>query len=164
MENFNWTTFTIRIPVKAPLQDLYTAWTTTSGIEKWFLSKAVFFDASGNAVDGNTPVAKGFTYEWSWYLYDQAERGRITEANGKNMLQFTFAGECLVDISLTQQGEYVIVELTQKDIPTDDASRQGIRLGCHKGWSFFLVNLKSVYEGGLDLRNKDISFTRMINN
>jgi hypothetical protein len=58
----------------------------------------------------------------------------------------------------------VIVELTQKDIPTDDASKQNIRLGCHTGWSFFLVNLKSVYEGGLDLRNKDSNFKGMITN
>ena len=53
---------------------------------------------------------------------------------------------------------------TQKDIPTDDESKQGIRLGCHSGWSFYLVNLKSVYEGGLDLRNKDDALGVMVNN
>ena len=70
----------------------------------------------------------------------------------------------MVDIKLKTINEYVIVELTQKNIPTDNQSKQGIRLGCEAGWSFFLVNLKSVYEGGLDLRNKDSSLKGMINN
>ncbi len=56
-----------------------------------------------------------------------------------------------------------MVELTQKNIPTDDESKQDIRLGCDSGWSFFLVNLKSIYEGGLDLRNKNADLKRMIN-
>ncbi|RZK15239.1 MAG: SRPBCC domain-containing protein, partial [Pedobacter sp.] len=55
-------------------------------------------------------------------------------------------------------------ELTQKNIPTDENSKRNIRLGCHNGWSFYLINLKSVFEGGLDLRNKDNRFKPMLNN
>lgn len=90
--------------------------------------------------------------------------GTFTQANGKNSLQFTFAGQCLVDISLMEQDDFVIVTLTQKNIPTDDHSKKNIRLGCHGGWSFYLVNLKSVYEGGLDLRNKNTDLKPMLNN
>ena len=79
-------------------------------------------------------------------------------------MQFTFAGECLVDIKLSQQNEDVVVELTQKNIPTDDESKRGVRLGCDSGWTFYLVNLKSVYEGGLDLRNKNTDLKGMISN
>jgi len=57
----------------------------------------------------------------------------------------------------------VVVELTQKNIPTDDHSKQNIRLGCDTGWSFFLVNLKSVYESAHDLRNKNEKLKGMIN-
>ena len=97
-------------------------------------------------------------------MYDTTEHGKIIDANGKDFIQFTFAGECLVDIKLSIQGDYIIVELTQINIPIDDNSKQGIRLGCDSGWSFFLVNLKSVYEGGIDLRNKDTSLKGMLNN
>jgi hypothetical protein len=89
---------------------------------------------------------------------------KLSKQNGKDFVQFTFAGECLVDIKLTTQCDNVIVELTQKNIPMDDNSKQGIRLGCDSGWSFFLVNLKSVYEGGIDLRNKDLDLKGMLNN
>ncbi len=164
MKNFDWTTFTRKIAVRAKLADIYSAWTKSSEIERWFLSQAVFKDATGNPINAHTQLEKGSTYEWRWYLYDETEYGRITEANGKDFIQFTFAGECLVDIKFSTQGDHVVVELTQKNIPTDDDSKQGIRLGCSTGWSFFLVNLKSVYEGGLDLRNKDTELKGLVNN
>ncbi|MFZ4799746.1 MAG: SRPBCC family protein [Bacteroidia bacterium] len=163
MTNFDWTTFTRKTAVKARLSDIYNAWTKSSEIEKWFLSKAIFIDNNKMPISKEEQIQKGFTYEWNWYLYATTECGKITEANGKDFIQFTFAGECLVDIKLSIQDDYVIVELTQKNIPTDDNSKQGIRLGCDSGWSFFLVNLKSVYEGGLDLRNKDTKLKGLVN-
>ena len=47
MKNFDWTIFTRKIAVKAELADIYSAWTKSSEIERWFLSKAVFRDANG---------------------------------------------------------------------------------------------------------------------
>ncbi len=164
MKNFDWTTFTRKIAVRATLSDIFDAWTKESEIEKWFLSKALFTDKNKKPIGKDTPIKSGFSYEWNWFLFDTTERGEITESNGKDFIQFTFAGQCLVDIKLTAENDYVIVELTQKNIPTDDNSKQGIRLGCDSGWSFFLINLKSVYEGGLDLRNKDSNFKGMVNN
>jgi len=164
MENFDWTKFTRKIAVKASLSTLYKAWATSSEIEKWFLSNASFFNKEGKKINPDQAVEKDFSYEWRWFLYDDAETGKITEANGTDFLQFTFAGNCLVDIKLTQENGYVLVELTQKNIPTDENSKRDIRLGCHTGWSFYLINLKSVYEGGLDLRNKDENTYPMVNN
>lgn len=164
MENFDWTKFTRKIAVKATLSEIYNAWTKASEIEKWFLSNARFYDLNGNLIKKDVPAEQGNSYEWEWFLYDGIEKGKITEANGKDFLQFTFAGNCLVDIKLTQENDYVFVELTHKDIPTDENSKRNIRLGCHTGWSFYLVNLKSVYEGGLDLRNKDENLYPMVNN
>lgn len=164
MKNFDWTIFTRRIAIKAGISTLYNAWTTQSEIEKWFLSKANFIDANGRKIESTTPIESGYTYEWSWHLYDIVERGRIIEANGKDHIQFTFAGECIVDVIIKEQGEHVIVELTQREIPTDEDSMKNIRLGCDTGWSFFLVNMKSFYEAGHDLRNKNTALTGMLNN
>lgn len=164
MTNFDWTTFTRRIAIKASLSSIYDAWTKKHEIESWFLSRAVYADSSGKTIGHEKSIESGYSYQWNWFLYDVTEEGRITEANGKDFLQFTFAGECLVDVKLTTQDDYVIVELTQKNIPTDDVSKQRIRLGCDTGWSFFLVNLKSIYEGGIDLRNKDTNLRGMFNN
>ncbi|KYG80797.1 SRPBCC family protein [Roseivirga echinicomitans] len=164
MKNFNWESFTQKIAVQSSLSELYDAWTVSEKIEKWFLSEATFYNSNGEALTPNQHVSQGGSYKWQWFLFDDVEKGRITQANGSDFLQFTFAGECLVDIKLTQVDDTVMVELTQKNIPTDDNSKQGIRLGCASGWAFFLVNLKSVYEGGLDLRNKNESLKGMLNN
>lgn len=164
MENFDWTQFTRKIAVRAAVPALYDAWTKSGEIEKWFLSKAVNKDDQGNELPSDQQIREGDNYTWNWYLYPDTEHGRFTAANGTDHLQFTFAGACLVDITLTEKEGHVIVTLTQKNIPTDDRSKQNIRLGCHTGWSFYLVNLKSVYEGGPDLRNKDEAIGVMTNN
>ncbi|PWS30836.1 SRPBCC family protein [Pedobacter paludis] len=164
MENFDWSEFTLKIAIKAGLEIVYNAWTKASELEKWFLSEVEFSDENKILLSKESNVLKGDHYKWSWYLYREIEHGRFTEANGLDFLQFTFAGNCLVDINLRKEFEYVIVELTQKNIPTDDDSKRDIRLGCHNGWSFYLINLKSVLEGGLDLRNKDNRFKPMLNN
>lgn len=164
METFDWTRFTIKIAIKTDCQTIYNAWTKATEIERWFLSDAEFSDENKITIGKDQNALKGDNYKWIWYLYDDVENGNITDTNGTDFLQFTFAGNCLVDIKLSEQHEYTIVELTQKNISTDDNSKKNIRLGCHNGWSFYLINLKSVYEGGLDLRNKDNRLKPMLNN
>lgn len=164
MKNFDWTAFSLKILVKAQLSTVYDAWTKASHAEKWFLKKANYLDKERKAIPKDASTEVGHLYEWSWYLYDVVERGRILLANGKDHFQFTFAGDCIVDVRLSEKDGYVLVELSQKEIPTDDISKKDIRLGCHSGWSFYLVNLKSVCEGGLDLRNKNETVKPMVNN
>lgn len=164
METFIWETFTKKIAIKATMAELYAAWTIPSKIESWFLSKANYKRINGNYIDKNESIQVHDSYEWSWYLYDVVEKGTITHVNGLDHIQFTFAGNCLVDVRLTKRNDEVIVELTQSNIPTDDKSKKNIRIGCATGWSFFLLNLKSVYEGGIDLRNKNEALKGMVNN
>lgn len=164
MKNFDWTSFTKTIAVKAPLPDIYNAWTRAEEMEKWFLEKVIFTDGTGTVIDQKQNAATGCAYNWLWYLYPESMQGLIKKTNGKDFLQFSFEGECLVDVNLTEKAGYTIIELKQYNIPTDDQSKQFIRLGCASGWAFYLVNLKSVYEGGLDLRNKDGNLLPMINN
>jgi len=164
MKNFDWTCFTKKIAVKAPMSLIYDAWTKAAEIEKWFLKTAEYKDENGNDIPKDAKVIAGMKYEWSWFLYSEIEKGKITNANGKDHFQFTFAGQCLVDVNLNEQYDHTVVELIQSNIPTDDASKQEIRLGCSSGWSFYLVNLKSIYQGGLDLRSKDERLKPMVNN
>ena len=164
MENFDWTSFTKRIAVKSSIAEIYNAWTKANELEKWFLKKVNFYSLDKTAFNEEANVIKNIRYEWYWYSYDEPMKGRITSVNGKDFIQFTFEGECLVDVNLQEMGEYVVVTLRQHKIPLDNKSKQYIRLGCSNGWTFYLTNLKSVYEGGLDLRNKEEKLPAMINN
>lgn len=146
----DWTSFTVSIGVNSSLETMYKAWTKSTEIEKWFLETCKY---TNTKPDQN--VSSACEYEWTWYLYDELEKGKITQANGKDFFQFSFAGECLVDIQLKAIGENVLVTLTQYNIPTDEKSKFNIRMGCLQGWTFYLANLKSFYETGYDLRNKN---------
>ena len=164
MKNFDWTQFSKRIAIKASMKEIYNAWTVPAEIEKWFLKTASYKDKSGNTALRDVSVEGGMDYTWTWYLYDGTEYGKVLHANGKDHFQFSFAGECVVNVNLTEQHGHTVVELRQTNIPTDDESKENIRLGCSSGWSFYFVNLKSVYEGGLDLRSKDERLKPMVNN
>lgn len=164
MENFDWTSFTKTIAVKSTMTEIYNAWTMASELQKWFLKTVNFYDLEKTALDPHKNAVKGVHYSWYWFLYDEPMNGIITNVNGKDFIQFTFEGECLVDIKLEQIDDYVIVTLRQHNIPLDDNSKQYVRLGCSNGWTFYLTNLKAFYENGIDLRNKNETFRPMINN
>lgn len=163
MENFDWTSFTKRIAVKASLAEIYAAWTVAAKLEQWFLERVAFRTDNGSP-EHTQAVQSGTQYDWYWYLEKTPMQGKMLQANGRDFVQFTFEGSSLVDVRLSTLDEYVIVELRHYNIPQDDHSRQHIRLGCSSGWAFYLHNLKSVYEGGIDLRNKDPKLGVMINN
>ncbi|MNU91052.1 hypothetical protein D3C71_809330 [compost metagenome] len=164
MKNFDWTQFTKRIAVKSDLATVYNAWTKSEELEKWFLSKAVFYTAENEKVSSSANISAACRYEWNWYAQNYFEQGTVTEANGTDFFEFTFAGNCKVGIKLKQEKDSILVELTQKEIPLDDDSKANIRLGCAFGWTFYLINLKSILEGGIDLRNKDTELAGVVNN
>ena len=164
MENFDWTSFTKRIAVKSSISDIYDAWTKASELQKWFLKEVSFYDLEKTTLKKDVNVVKNTHYTWYWFLYDDPMEGKITEVNGRDFIQFTFEGRCLVDINLEQIDDYVIVTLRQHNIPLDNSSKQYVRLGCSNGWTFYLTNLKAFYESGVDLRNKDKTLSPMVNN
>jgi uncharacterized protein YndB with AHSA1/START domain len=165
MSNFNWSTFTVRIPVKAPVEKLYWCWATKGGMEFWFLRLSEYKQPGGALRMSDEPVQKGDTYKWLWHGWgdDTVEFGEILNCNGKDFLQFSFgkAGTCTVTIK--KEAAEIIVELVQENIPDDEQGRQYYHLGCKTGWTFYLTNLKSLLEGGVDLRNKNTALQNVLN-
>lgn len=164
MKDFDWSGFKKKIAIKSDLKTIYKAWTIPNELEKWFLKTADFTNENNLILKKDTSIKTDYQYNWSWYLFDTIESGKITFANDVDNLQFTFAGNCLVDVKLSKIDNLVVVTLTQKNIPTDEESIINYYLGCQSGWIFYLANLKSVYEGGLDLRNKNPQLKGMLNN
>ena len=159
----DWSTFTRRITVNAPTQVIYNAWAVPSQIERWFLRNAAYVGFDGKPKDRETAVEVGDAYLWRWhgFLDDVNEKGTIIEANGNDKFAFTFTNDCLVTVTIKEESGECVVELTQSRIP-DDPER-GIYVDCSYGWTFFLGNLKSVLEGGIDLRNKNVDIQNVVN-
>lgn len=167
MENteHNWTKFTKRIGINAGVAEIYDLIKTRQGLETWFLRMAEFTTPGKEVRSSNSAIEKNDTYRWRWHGYNNevTETGRVLEANGKDTLRFTFAGECLVTIAARPHQDITLVEITQENIPTDEQSRINYYIGCSEGWAFYLVNLKSILEGGIDLRNRDETLQGVLN-
>lgn len=165
MGNYDWTRFVTRININASIEKLYACWATREGIELWFLRMSEYAKPGGNLRANDEPVQKGDTYRWRWWGWpdDMIEEGSILEANGKDFFKFSFgiAGNCAVSIK-QEEGE-TIVELVQDNIPATEQGMHNWHLGCKTGWTFYFANLKSLMEGGIDLRNRNEKLTRVVN-
>lgn len=165
MNHANWSAFTKRIPVKSTVEKIYRAWGTQEGLEKWFLRSAVFITTEKKQRERTSFIQKGDTFTWHWHGYSDSvfEKREVISANGKDQIQLTFSGGCLVTVTALPVGDITICELKQENIPSDDNPNTNLYVGCGEGWTFYLANLKSYLEGGLDLRNKDVTITKVIN-
>ena len=164
MQDYNWSQFTLRIPIKASAEQLYRLWMTQEGLETWFLRNAAFKKPNGDDIERNAHVDVGDTYQWLWYGYedDTFEKGTILEANGTDKLQFSFGKAGNVAVRFKEEAGEMMVELLQDEIPVDEKGKEYYHVGCSKGWVFYLANLKSIVEGGIDLRNRNMKLKDVV--
>lgn len=129
------------------------------------LRLAEYKKPDGSLRNDDESVETGDTFRWLWHGYgdDTVEHGEILEANGKDHFKFSFgkAGNCTVKV-YEEQGQ-TIVELVQDNIPEDEKGKEYYHIGCKTGWTFHFTNMKSILEGGMDLRNKDVNLKNVIN-
>ena len=158
----DWSKFSIRIPINSSTDRIYNAMTKQEEIEKWFLSRAEFTMPDKAKRDTGSPIQKGDLYEWNWHGSDFLALGEVLEVNGNDKIKFTFLS-CPTTIEIKSEDGENVVELTQKGIPEDEESKVDLHVGCTRGWTFYLANLKSYLEGGVDLRNRNKKLDDVIN-
>lgn len=156
-----WTSFKVTGDYETSIPVLYAAWSTSQDIEKWFLRTANFYSNDGRKRRRDEPVSAGDTYRWFWHGWgdDVFEDGKILEANGTDLIKFTFTGGCIVSINLKKINEVSVVTLVQENIPEETDPSKNLFVHCQTGWTFYMANLKSVTEGGVDLRNKRLDLS-----
>ncbi|MCS3798163.1 SRPBCC domain-containing protein [Niastella sp. OAS944] len=165
MSTIDWSKFVTRINISAPAEDIYKMWATRGGMESWFVRLSEYKDKDGVERGTDEEITIGDTYKWLWFGYgDEAvENGKILELNHKDRFRFSFGKAGNVTVTITEEEGEHIVELTQEDIPTDEKGMYNFHVGCKGGWTFYLANLKSILEGGIDLRNKKVRQKEMLN-
>jgi len=159
----HWSEFKLRVNINAPIDKAYAAWATPDGLESWFLSRADL--TTGTTLrQGRDKAQKGDEYEFRWVGHPDSvsHKGEVIAADGKSQFTFTFSQDLPVSVSLYRECEETIVELVETFDPTDEGVVRKHYLGNMKGWIFYLINLKSVLEGGLDLRNRKVELTNVI--
>lgn len=165
MKNYDWHQFVKRITLRSSPEKIYRSWASQQGLETWFLRLAEFKSVDGTVRERNEAIQKGDRYNWLWFGYDDtfAEQGEIISANGRDQLQFTFSGGCLVTVQVKQENGQAICELQQLMPMESELEQRHFFIECGKGWTFYMTNLKSILEGGVDLRNKDENIQNLIN-
>lgn len=150
-----WNTFTKRILINKSINSVYHSWATKKQIETWFLEKADF--VSGNSHrEADELVQKGDSFFWKWNNWDFTEEGQVLEANGKDLISFTFGSGGIVTVKMKEIKNSTEVKLVQDKIPTDDKSKMDIFVGCISGWTFWLTNLKAYLEYNITLHAKGL--------
>ncbi|MDB5026277.1 MAG: hypothetical protein JWP78_4032 [Mucilaginibacter sp.] len=156
MTENKWTKFTITADFDTDAREVYQAWATSAGLEKWFLRKGEFYTIAGRLRMPGEFISKEDTYEWYWHGFDDTtiEKGQVLEVNRIDFLKFSFSGGSIVSVSIESKNGLTILELTQENIPAESDLTKSLYVQCQIGWTFYLANLKSIIEGGIDLRNK----------
>lgn len=168
---FDWSQFQLGIYIVAPPDALYNLWTTPVGLTRWFLRSAAFAPSDGPPprktrqrivvppFDDLVPradsqrCAANDRYRWEWYYNGGiVGEGWILALRPPTKLVFGFGSGMEVEVLLRKQGRSCEVVLRQYNIPTTGPSKHNLHMGCRTAWTFFLTNLKSVAEGGADLR------------
>ena len=154
----DWARLTARVYVRAHPARLFEAWATGPGLLRWLLKAAAFRAPQEQLPRPDAAARTGDAYRWTWRSAGRVAEGRILAADWPERIEFTLgpAGKCRV--SLTPDGELTLVEVVQSDVP--DAATY---LEWSNAWTFHLTNLKSVLEGGPDLREADPDRTDVVN-
>jgi len=159
-----WTSFTRRIPIKSDIPTLFKCWSTSAGMKQWFLRECQFSTTNDTIRTAEEVCQSGDDYLFRWHGYtdDVVEKGKILSHNGRDHIAFSFTANTEVNVWLKSYQDLVLVELTQSKILPEDDPRKNLYVQCSLGWVFYLTNLKSVLEGGIDLRNRDVDLQDMI--
>ncbi|WP_106794390.1 SRPBCC domain-containing protein [Aquimarina sp. Aq78] len=156
MEKLQWNSFTKKIYIHKPIEELYDLWATPKGITSWFLKQAKYNTTDGQIREPSEHIQKGDTYTWQWHNWDEKEKGEVLEANGDDYIEISFSNS-KVSVKLEKKNNATMVILSQFDIPVDDKSKLQIHYGCSNGWTFWLANLKAFVEHGILLNETEIS-------
>ena len=152
MDPEEWKQFVQIIYVEAPMGTVYASLTTAKGMAGWASMEAALTAADGTEVAPGEPAVQGTKFQLIWHT-GHGEKGEFLEANGSDRLRYTFGEGIEVTFTLEEVDDgSVKVKLVQTQDRSDEENLK-ILLGFKEGWGFYLTNLKSVLEGGLDLRD-----------
>ncbi len=155
-KKMDWSRFTVKIPLDVQKEDIINAWMTQDALEKWFLKLAEFFTPNGEKRKIQEQIKPGDSYRWQWSGWPETveEHGKLLNPQQGEFIRFQFGNTGKVGVSIVQEQGQTILRLTQENIPQDEESRMNFYVGCKTGWTFYLLNLKSILLNGPDLRNK----------
>ena len=141
--DYDWSRFELTFFYYRPVEEVFRAWATPAGMESFFIKEC---RTSGPK---DALVAAGDEYRFR-YVQPFEHGGRCLAMTENELLSFTFGSmEVVVTFEVIEGGTKVV--LSQSGIEDQVFSH----MNCRSCWLYFMTNLKSVLEHGIDLRDHD---------
>ncbi|UCH65456.1 MAG: SRPBCC domain-containing protein [Ignavibacterium sp.] len=161
LEGYEWTSFKQKEYIKAPLKEVFLKWATPKGITEWFIKDAEYESQDGKIRKGDETVKSNDKYTWQFYS-GLVMKGTILDVVPNSSFKFTFGKkepgsdiDVVGNVSLNEKDGITEIELTQSNIADNEYGKEKYNLSCIVGWSYFMTNLRSIFESGFDYREKD---------
>ncbi|MGI9584976.1 MAG: SRPBCC family protein [Acidimicrobiia bacterium] len=153
MSGFDWSQFYVHMYYLAPLDQVFSRFATSAGMESFFVRRARFTSADGTERAADEFYCPGDTYDFE-YVHDFSHGGTILDFEESSLVSFSF-GECGVAIRFREVDGATEVALHQTDCPLEDPQRAWMHMNCRSCWIYFMTNLRSILAGGPDVRDFD---------
>lgn len=140
----------LRIWIAADAREVWRSWVDAGLLSKWFQHSARHFSPDTPPVV-RAEAATGDRYDWS-LAHGHRSLGRFLEVDRERcVVHFSFEGKggMSTRVEIDRAGGGALVRLKHSGIPAGDFECYA-DVKC--GWTFYLANLKSYHEGGVDLR------------
>lgn len=150
-DTYDWTQFDVHIFLPCDAAAAYDCWATSHGMEGFFTQAFTFTTPGGTPRDPDERAQAGDAYHLAFHHADELT-GTVLACEPGREFAFSF-GSMRVTVSFEEMEGRTLVRLVQSEIPTDDAGRAHSHLNCRSCWVYYLLNLRSVIEHGIDLRD-----------
>jgi uncharacterized protein YndB with AHSA1/START domain len=162
LENYQWTSFKVQEYFKTTKEEVFQKWTSSNQIIQWFLKEAIFFTSNKEERSHNEKIEKGDNYIWKFHSGIEMS-GKILDIVENSLLKFTFGKKMpdsdenvVVTVAFHDDADnFSRIEIFQENIADNEYGYVTYNLSCILGWSYFLTNLRSVFESGCDLREQN---------
>jgi hypothetical protein len=158
---FNWERFQRSVLVRASIDACHAAIFTSGGLAKWFIGSATYSTSDGLPRAHVARVHMGDDYLWKWLDKDLELTGQVLNVTHLSVT-FSFGEAGTVTMSARQEADRVRVTIAQEALPDKPYDKEAF-VNCYVCWSFFLLNLKSVLEHHIDLREREIDDDELVN-
>jgi uncharacterized protein YndB with AHSA1/START domain len=154
LEQYEWTRFRQKEYIKAPVSQVFAKWTIPEGITEWFLKNEVR--------SPDETVKKGDRYTWEFDA-GLVMKGKVLDIQENSLFKFTFGKkesgsdeDVIVNVKFKEKDGFTVIEIEQSNIADNEYGQVTYNLSCMVGWSYYMTNLRSIFESGFDYREKEM--------